>query len=454
MAPYLSIARLLAALPADGSDMPVADLWRALRCERRELAAWLAEHRDDLAAAGVALRYATTSQAAGPKTLYIELGDKRYRALSRPAAPQKPRKAPAQVEAAAPLAVVEPAPLAPLGTLTQAGQAANHAAARDVLTRYRATLAAETRRAQDADLERWAAYLGAVGVEGAGCDWSADPGCWRGVSWGLVEGFIVWQEGQGLARATIARALSTVRGYAERAAQAGEIAADEAQRIAAVHAPGRGKAARNRDAGREQTRAGAKKAAPVSITRAQARALKREHPDTPAGRRDALLMCLLLDHGLRVSEAHDLAVSDLDLAAGVMRFYRRKVDRTQVHTLTRDTLRAARRYEAAGDIPAAGQLLRATEHTGSADLGGPASIQSLRRRVALLGARVGLPGLSPHDCRHAWATWASESGTPIRDLQEAGGWSSPAMPLRYAEAARVANERVNLGDDEEGTEDE
>ncbi|MBC8492724.1 MAG: site-specific integrase, partial [Chloroflexi bacterium] len=52
---------------------------------------------------------------------------------------------------------------------------------------------------------------------------------------------------------------------------------------------------------------------------------------------------------------------------------------------------------------------------------------------------------SAHDCRHYWATQAARSGTPIDRLQDAGGWSSPAMPLRYVEAAKIANEGVRLG---------
>jgi len=29
-------------------------------------------------------------------------------------------------------------------------------------------------------------------------------------------------------------------------------------------------------------------------------------------------------------------------------------------------------------------------------------------------------------------------------LKDAGGWNSPAMPLRYIEAAKIANEGVRL----------
>jgi hypothetical protein len=38
----------------------------------------------------------------------------------------------------------------------------------------------------------------------------------------------------------------------------------------------------------------------------------------------------------------------------------------------------------------------------------------------------------------------SRKGTQIRALQDAGGWSSPAMPLRYAESARIANEGAEV----------
>jgi integrase len=65
--------------------------------------------------------------------------------------------------------------------------------------------------------------------------------------------------------------------------------------------------------------------------------------------------------------------------------------------------------------------------------------------VKALGAQIGAPALGPHDLRHAWATAAMRNGTSLRALQDAGGWASPAMPLRYAQAAAIANEGVRLG---------
>jgi integrase len=346
------------------------------------------------------------------------------------------------------LARVEPAPLA------RAAQAADEAAARGVFARYRGDLAAETRRAQDADLARWARYLERVGVGDAGCSWAEDPECWRPVSWGLVEGFVKWQESEGFALSTVARALSTVRAYCKQAARAGAIAPDALRLIETVTAP-KGKAARNRDAERAVTRrpgrgkggAGAKKIEPVRLSSAQARQLKQQL-DTPQGRRDALLMCLLLDHGLRVSEVADLQVTALDLAQGLLTFYRRKVDKEQTHRLSRDTLQAARRYVEAGDAPDVGPLLRQSDRQGGLTAAGM-STRGIAARVEALGERVGLLGLSPHDCRHYWATLAARSGTDPLALQEAGGWNSLAMPRRYVEDAAIANERVKLGEDRE-----
>jgi len=75
----------------------------------------------------------------------------------------------------------------------------------------------------------------------------------------------------------------------------------------------------------------------------------------------------------------------------------------------------------------------------------PMSVRAMQKRVAYLGEReLGLSGLSPHDCRHYWATDAARNGTDPFRLHEAGGWSSLAMPRRYVEAAAVANLGVKL----------
>ena len=73
------------------------------------------------------------------------------------------------------------------------------------------------------------------------------------------------------------------------------------------------------------------------------------------------------------------------------------------------------------------------------------SVRGITKRVRILGERVGLRGLSAHDCRHYWATQAAKD-TPLDRLQDAGGWSSYAMPLRYIESAMIANQGVQLAE--------
>jgi integrase len=96
------------------------------------------------------------------------------------------------------------------------------------------------------------------------------------------------------------------------------------------------------------------------------------------------------------------------------------------------------------DAPAIGPLLRASRKGGELT-GAGMSERAITERVRYLGERVGIEGLSAHDCRHHWATTAARNGTPIDRLQDAGGWASTAMPLRYVQAAKIANEGVHLG---------
>lgn len=323
------------------------------------------------------------------------------------------------------------------GALALAGKAADAAAAQYIFTDYRSRKAAETIRRQDADLALFASYLTHVGVEAG--DLSQDAEAWRGVSWGVVSGFVVWQLSQGYAVGSVNVRLSTVKTFCKLAMLAGTISAETYAMIRAV-AGYRSAEGKRVDEQREQTRKGVKKAQAVSISRDQARKLKAQ-PNTPQGRRDALLMCLLLDHGLRIGEVSILKVEDFDLEAGTFTFYRPKVDKVQTHRMRPDTRKAATAY-LQQDAPATGALWLGSRKGGA--LGGTISTRNLSERVTDLGGAAGIAGLSPHDCRHAWATLASRNGTPIKALQDAGGWSSPAMPLRYAESAEIANDGVNL----------
>jgi hypothetical protein len=171
---------------------------------------------------------------------------------------------------------------------------------------------------------------------------ASDPGAWRDISWGLVAAFVQWQLQQGYAVASINRALSSVKVHCKLATQASVLSPDTLAliRIVSGYSTRQGKRV---DAGRSTTRIGSKKAQPTWLTLDQARALKDQSCDTPQGQRDALLMCLLLDHGLRVGEVAALQVDALDLTA--------------------DTLQAAMLYLAHKSL-IGGQLLRGSRKDG------------------------------------------------------------------------------------------
>jgi integrase len=323
--------------------------------------------------------------------------------------------------------------------LELAGQAANKAAARYVLEDYQGRKATATLRRQERAIELFTQYLADVGGLVVG-DLFGDLDAWRGVTWGLVQGFVKWLLEAGYAMGTINVRLSTIRTYTKLATAAGVIDGAEYARIATVRGYGHAEGLR-KDARREATRqTGSKKATANLLTRDQARTLKSDHAGDGQGARDRLMFCILLDHGLRVGELTGLTVDAIDLDAGIMTFYRSKVGRVQTHKLSDDTLDAARAYFAKF-APKDGGLLR-TSTKGGRLASGTMTTRAITKRVRYFGQRLGIENLGAHDLRHTWATWAARAGTPLDRLQDAGGWASLAMPMRYIEAAAIANEGV------------
>lgn len=325
-----------------------------------------------------------------------------------------------------------------------AGQIANRHAAASVFDDYQSRKSSNTRRRHGADLALFASFLGGAGLELDTQALQNQPEAWTGITWGIVEGYKRWMIAEGYAIASINSRLSTIKTYARLAFKAGAIGETEAALIRMVEGYSH-KDGKHLDAGRRVKRRGVKKASAVTISAEQARALKSQ-PDTPQGRRDALLMCLLLDHGLRCGEVAALEVDSINRRTGEMTFYRAKVDKVQIHKLTADTVRAAWAWFESGDAPTTGPLLRASmgKGAGSAhwkELGAAGmSERAITKRVRDLGRAAGLQGLSAHDCRHYWATRASRAGVDTLRLMQAGGWTSPAMPARYVEASKIANE--------------
>jgi len=333
--------------------------------------------------------------------------------------------------------------IVPTQSISQIGQVANAYASRQAFNDYQTRKSSNTLRAQRSDLATFAGYLCEAGITECptGDDLQNDPDAWQGVTWGLVSGFVQWMQPKGFAVASINRKLMSVKVYAGLAAKAGILDPHENTLIHAV-ATFAHKEVNRVNEKRTVTRQSTKKEINVSITPAQAKELKLQ-PSGPQGRRDAVIMCLLLDHGLRVGELARLTVNNINMARGELVFFRDKVQKTQRHAMTPDTKRALASWFNTGDVPAMGSLLRKSIKGGA--LGGAGMGEhSINIRVGELGERIGKENLGPHDCRHFWATNAIQRGTDPFALMQAGGWTSMQTVQKYVDENVVANAGVKV----------
>ncbi len=331
----------------------------------------------------------------------------------------------------------------------RAAAAADTQAADALFADYRSRVDADTLRRQEADLALFAHFLGVVqaipaaSAPALGARLPLFAQTWANMSHGLIAAFLRWQLQEGYAIGSINVRLATVRRYCALANAAGVIPNEAFALIRTVRGYS-GRQARAMDAQRQRastpTRVGAKKARPRVLTPAQVAVLKQQ-PDTPQGRRDALLIALLADLGLRVGELAGLQVENLDVDRGRLTFYREKVHATQTHELPPDALEAARAYLTHDALPS-GQLLRGSRK--NSELWKGMSVRAIHDRVALLGERIGVSDLAPHDLRHTWATRAARASSDPFALRDAGGWSSLMMPGRYVESNAIANQRIKL----------
>ena len=332
-----------------------------------------------------------------------------------------------------------------VGNQADVGMMANTAASRSVFADYMSRRAESTLKRQKAGLDLFASYLQEVGVTASGQEFQTDPGTWQNVTWGLVQGFVNWLLLQGYAVSTVNLRLSTIKVYAKLARQAGTLSDTEYGLIKLISGYSHKEAVRldtKRNAQGIPTRypdGSGKKAMPVRLTPELAQQLKMQDTSTGTGRRDVVMMALLLDHGLRAGELAGLTVENIDFNTTEMVFYRPKVDKTQVHRLSPDAMRTLLLYRDSGDMPTSGLLLRNSRKGGILTTQGMTE-RKISKRVRFLGSKLGIDGLSAHDCRHYWATAAARRGVDAFRLQEAGGWSSLVMPRRYVEDARIAND--------------
>ena len=153
-----------------------------------------------------------------------------------------------------------------------------------------------------------------------------------------------------------------------------------------------------------------------------------------AGLRDAVLIRLMSDCLLRISEA--VAVNVGDLHKSTLRIKSSKTDqegRGEVLYVGVPTLKLIDRYCTKADI-SSGVLfrrIRRGDYVTDERLTGV----SARRIIKARAQAAGVEGfISGHSLRVGSAVSLAQAGASVVDMQNAGRWKSPQMPAHYAKA--------------------
>ncbi|GAA5531574.1 tyrosine-type recombinase/integrase [Herpetosiphon gulosus] len=344
--------------------------------------------------------------------------------------------------------------------LTLRGIQADTAAQSVMIAEYRSRLAPKTRRRHEVDLQGFADFLATVQVvipvdEQEVSVLAHDPAAWDGITAGLISAFRTWMLTEGYAIGTINIRLATVRTYARLAHLAGVIPADAYSRIRAITGYRRSEGDnldQQRVATAQATRIATKKATANILETPQIIELKQSPWRNPTARseavvaRDALLVCLLIDLGLRCGEVALLRWDSL--RNGLLTVARPKVKIVQRHRLLGDVGTMLARYQAiipAPTDPAQPLIASFTQNGVFTHFG--VSERAISKRIQQLGVLIGIANLSPHDLRHSWATRLAQLQVPIQALRDAGGWSNFATPGRYVAQQAIANDRIPLAND-------
>jgi integrase len=269
---------------------------------------------------------------------------------------------------------------------------------KEVLDAYQTGCTAETLRRQKVDISLFEQSLLSNNIQVS--QMFDDLTKWEIVSADLLEQFIKWLFEKGYALGSIKVRVATIKAYSRLAGHAGILSADELHRINKIRGF-YGQEPSTPDNMRARTRIGIKKEEAVPISFEQATLLKKPSGDKLQDQRDALLMCLLLDHGLRITELAHLRVDAINRGEGTLTFSKSKSGKEEehIHHLSEETLQALERY-LTRVFPK--ELLLCSFHRNDKQIREGMSGRAINERVRLQGERVGLKRLAPEDCRRYW----------------------------------------------------
>ena len=285
------------------------------------------------------------------------------------------------------------------------------------------------------ELRHFSEFLDTCGYHNEGME---TPQEWKYITFGIVDGYKQYLLLKGYSVNSVNQTLYIIRRYCKQATKAGFIPVDELGKIQLIEGV-KCSEAPHVDEKRDVTRLSTKKKTATEISEEKVYQLKNQQPETLKGKRDALLLAILLDMGLRESEVVTLTWSSIDIETRVMEWYRKKTNNRGRELISKDVENAYRAYRDA--LTEAGEELSGslwvTVSKSGKITGKGLSIDAVKLLVKTAGEAVGIENLSPHDLRHSMATRAYLADIPVISIQRRLGHSSASTTERYIDTEKL-----------------
>ncbi len=148
------------------------------------------------------------------------------------------------------------------------------------------------------------------------------------------------------------------------------------------------------------------------------------------GVRDYLILLMMYRHGLRVSEAINIKLSDLNLKQSRIWIKRLKNGLSVEQPIDGIELRAIKRYLSKRDDSLPWLFISERNQ--------PLTRQSINYIIKVSGKRVGLNSVHPHILRHSCGYYLANKGYDLRLIQDYLGHRDPKHTVHYT---RIAGKR-------------
>lgn len=237
-----------------------------------------------------------------------------------------------------------------------------------------------------------------------------------------LRAYLAWLNRLGYARPSVARKLSTLRTFLKWLARKGVIEGDPLPKRGVMRV---------------------EKRLPRFLSQDQAARLM-DAPDAakPIGLRDQALLEVIYGGGLRVSEASNLRVTDLNLSTREVRVTG-KGSKQRVLLLGETAKNALTVYLRHGRPALASKDSDTILFINR--FGGRLSQRSIQQKVRKYSVKAALPaGVHTHTLRHSYATHMLEGGADLRVVQELMGHASPATTQIYTHVTNAQAKQVYL----------